>query len=97
MRQWTITEKNLAGHEWIGLEASVESATDANKQKLAGKIVNETKNTLQLQTKNGEKIVPKKEVKLKVRLESGWTELNTKNWCFSPENRVKAFFKNKKR
>ncbi|MFH0954928.1 MAG: ribonuclease P protein subunit [Candidatus Micrarchaeota archaeon] len=96
MQKWNIMEKNIGGHEWIGLEAVVEHSTDPHKRGLAGKITDETKNTLKLETTAGEKTIPKKEVQLKVKLSNGWTKLDTAKWCFSPENRVKAFFKNKR-
>ncbi len=95
MRQWNITEKNIGGHEWIGLTAVVESSKDPNKKKLSGKITDETKNTLRSETQKGEKTIPKKEVELRVKLENDWVELNTAKWRFSPENRIKAFLKKK--
>lgn len=96
MQKYLITEQNLPAHEWIGLLCTVAQSPDAGKKGLKGKIVDETKNTLLIQTQTGEKVLPKTEVKLEIELDGKKVALDTANWCFSPENRIKAFFKKKK-
>jgi ribonuclease P protein subunit POP4 len=91
-----ISRENLPAHEWIGLECKVVASTDPNRVGLKGKIVDETKNTITIETTQGEKIVPKQEVELEIGLEKEKAILKTKEWCFSPENRIKAFLKKKK-
>lgn len=94
---WNISSRNLPAHEWIGLDCKVLESADPNKRGLKGKIVDETQHTVLIETAVGEKMFPKKEGILEVRLEEGWTRLETKDWCFRPEDRIKAFFKNKKK
>lgn len=91
-----ISKENLSAHEWIGLECKVVASTDSGRKGLKGKIVNETRNTITIETAGGEKIVPKKEVELEIVLEKEKVVLKTKEWCFAPENRIKAFLKKKK-
>ncbi len=91
-----ISKENLPGHEWIGLECKIIASTDSSRNGMKGKIVGETKNTITIETEHGEKIVPKKEVELEIALEKEKVVLKTKEWCFAPENRVKAFLKKKK-
>lgn len=97
MTHWQITEKNLAAHEWIGLSCRVIESTDPSRKNIHGTIVDESKNTLTIQTTQSEKKIPKKEVELQVELDSQKVRLRTADWCMAPENRIKAFFKNKKR
>lgn len=56
-----ITPENLVAHELCGLKVKVESSTDARRKGVKGVVVWETQHTLVIQTKEGEKIVPKKE------------------------------------
>ena len=63
---------------------------------LKGKIVDETKNTIIVETKSGEKTVPKAEGELEVFFGAKKIALDPRPWCVAPENRIKAFFKNKK-
>jgi len=55
-----ITPENLAVHELIGLKARVAESLSLPHRGISGMVVDETKNTLVLRTKTGEKAVPKK-------------------------------------
>lgn len=50
-----ITSENLHAHEIIGLDAKVELSGNT----MSGRVINETKNTIILQTKQGVKQIPK--------------------------------------
>ena len=63
---WQVDERVLPAHEWMGLECEVVRSTDKSRVGLKGKIVDETKNTIIVETKSGEKTVPKAEVELEV-------------------------------
>ena len=67
-KNYCITVKNLACHEWIGLNAKVAESTDKSRIGIKGKIIDETKNLVVIETEKGEKRLPKKEVKLMVEL-----------------------------
>ncbi|MBS3062085.1 MAG: ribonuclease P protein subunit [Candidatus Diapherotrites archaeon] len=91
-----ITEKNLAGHEWIGLDAVVIASTDPGRVGKKGRIVGETKNTVVLESDSREIVLPKKEVKLEIEWKEKKYTLDLKEWCFRPEDRIKALVKKKK-
>ncbi|VVB99128.1 Ribonuclease P protein component 1 [uncultured archaeon] len=55
-----ITPENIAVHELIGLHAKVKESLSLPHRGLEGTVVDETKNTLVLETGKGEKAVPKK-------------------------------------
>jgi ribonuclease P protein subunit POP4 len=54
-----ITLENITMHELIGLDATVVESNNAAIVGLSGKIVDETKSMLVLDTKNGMKKIPK--------------------------------------
>ena len=58
-------------HELIGLKCEVTKSNDENKKGLKGIIIKETKNTLKIKNEDIEKILPKKEVELKIWLPNG--------------------------
>lgn len=60
-KNYTITRENLPIHELIGLDVSVVTSTDSNKKGLSGRIVDETQRTFTIETRMGEKTVPKHE------------------------------------
>jgi ribonuclease P protein subunit POP4 len=55
-----ITPANLVRHELIGLKVKIAKSTDKTQKGLTGKVIDETYNTLKIETKNGEKTVIKK-------------------------------------
>ena len=90
-KNYCITEKNLASHEWIGLQAKVVESTDPNRIGIQGRIVDETKNLVVIETKKGEKKLPKKEVKLMVLLGKEKVLLECDKLIQRPEDRTKYF------
>jgi ribonuclease P protein subunit POP4 len=55
-----ITPKNLIKHELIGLEVEVADSTNKFQVGVKGLVVDETKNTLIIETKRGMKKIQKK-------------------------------------
>ncbi len=53
--------KNIVLHELIGLRVRISFSHDASRIGVAGTVVNETKNTLVVDTKHGTERVPKRE------------------------------------
>jgi len=90
-KKYCITKKNLACHEWIGLQAEVVDSSDKSRKGLKGKIVSETKNLVVIETKKGEKKLPKKEVKLMVKLGQERVLLDCSKLGQRPEDRIKYF------
>jgi len=66
-----ITQQNVLAHELIGLFAKVIDSKDPLLKNLQGKIVYETRNILVIDLKQDIKRIPKKVVKLSLRLPDG--------------------------
>jgi len=55
-----ITPQNLVRHELIGLAVKIAKSTDPTQKGLKGRVIDESHNTLKIETKEGkEKIIPK--------------------------------------
>ena len=90
----SITAKNLIRHELIGLKVKIEESTDPTQKGLKGKVIDETYNTIKIETAKGkEKVIPKKNSvfiftlpnKTKVQVEG-------KLLVARPEDRIKKKF-----
>ena len=92
-KHYNITKKNIWAHELIGLKARVIESTDKGRVGIQGVIIDETKNTIVLESANKIKVLPKKEVVLEVELESGKVILDCKQIIFRPEDRIKMFWR----
>lgn len=90
-KNYRITAKNLKCHEWIGLKAKVVESTDKTRIGMKGKIIDETKNLIVMETEKGEKIIPKREVKLMVELGTEKVLLECDQLIQRPEDRIKYF------
>ena len=84
-----ITAKNIVKHELIGLKAEVVKSKNKSLVGLKGKIVDETRNMLTIETKNGDKKVIKSECVLKLWLPKEVVEVDGKLLVGSPEKRIK--------
>lgn len=66
------TKENLARHEWIGLSAHVERASDPTLVGMAGRVVDETLRTVTLERTGGkEAVVQKRGTTLRLELPTG--------------------------
>jgi len=54
-----ITPHNLVRHELIGLRVEVKDSTNKAQIGLKGTVIDETYKTLKIETKKGEKVIPK--------------------------------------
>jgi len=88
-KNYEITKKNLKFHELIGLKVSVTKGS-TERIGLKGTIVDETKQTFVIETKNGEKIVPKIESIFEFDIK-GKVILSGKDILKRPEDRVKEW------
>lgn len=55
----TINAYNLLRHELCGLSVKVEKSTDPTQKGLSGKVIDETYNTIKIETKGKEKTLIK--------------------------------------
>ena len=94
MKKYNITPENFPAHEWIGLQAQIVSSWDASLNGIAGKIIDETKNTLAVETKKGIKMVPKKGSKIKFAINpKDQITFDCSLMEERPEERTKIFYK----
>ena len=74
--------EKIEKEEWIGLAAKIEY----NKQLFEGKIIDETKNTIIIKTKEGKKKILKNNAKIEIRGKI----MNGKKLTKRPEDRIKG-------
>jgi len=66
-----ITTDNITSHEFIGLNTEIVKSTNSQVIGLNGRIINETKSMFTINTRNGDRTIPK----------------NTNSWKFSIQNK----------
>ena len=86
-----ITGQNIGAMEWIGLTAKVVASTQESRAGASGRVVKETKNTVVLEGKNGDIVLPKPEVTLEFEVNGKRLVVRMDEWCFRPEDRIKAW------
>ncbi|OWT33684.1 ribonuclease P protein component 1 [Methanobrevibacter sp. 87.7] len=86
-----ITSENIIFHELIGLEVEVINSSNESLVGINGKVVDETKKTLLIETfNNSEKLLPKDVSIFKFTLPNGsHVEVNGKILLSRPEDRIK--------
>jgi len=84
-----ITSKNIKKHELIGLDVEVVQAKNQSLVGLNGKVVDETRNLLVIETKDGEKKVLKENTTFKFTLEKEAVEVDGLVLVGQSEDRIK--------
>ncbi len=85
-----ITPRNILRHELIGLFVEIVEAKNKTQLGMKGLVVNETKNTLWIETEKGVKKVLKKDCKFMFTLPSGKkVVVEGKLLAKRPEERIK--------
>lgn len=88
-----ITPYNLLRHEIIGLNARIISVTDKEFM-TSGRIVDETRNTLKIETKSGVKIIPKDCVVIELNLPNdAIVRVDGRLLVSKPEDRIKKKYR----
>lgn len=85
-----ITQQNIINHELIGLEAQILQSTNKALIGLSGKIVDETKSMLLIETSHGEKMIPKSHSKWQFKLNNQEFILDGNMITKRPEDRIKV-------
>lgn len=85
------TKQNLARHEWIGLPATVERASDPGSEGASGRLVDESLRTVTIEKGDGrEVVVQKRGTALRFELPTGErTSLDLGALEYRPQDRVK--------
>jgi len=85
-----ISPQNLVRHELIGLDVKIKDSTNKSQVGLRGKVIGETYSTLQIETKKGEKIIPKDITIFIFTLPNGTkVQVDGKVLIGRPEDRIK--------
>lgn len=85
-----ITQQNIVNHELIGLDAQILESTNKTFVGLSGKIVDETKSMLLIETKHGTKMIAKRYNTWKFGLNDQSFIVNGGNISKRPEDRIKV-------
>ncbi|MBC7100493.1 ribonuclease P protein component 1 [Methanothermobacter tenebrarum] len=90
-----ITPRNVFRHELIGLKVKVAESPHKDFKGLKGKVIDETKNTLKIELKDGKEIIiPKNVAKFHFKLPDGQVvEIDGRIIVGRPEERIKKKFK----
>lgn len=89
------TPENLVRHELIGLDVEVADSTDTGRQGLEGRVVDETRGTLVVETADGERRVPKDEATFRFALEEAEVRVEGGLLVARPEERILKKFPRK--
>ncbi len=85
-----ITPSNLVRHELIGLEVKVVKSTNPSQAGLSGRVVDESRNILTIETRAGVRNLPKDSCIFSFHLPSGeWVRVEGRLLVARPEDRVK--------
>ncbi len=79
----------ILADELIGLQVRVEKSTDPGREGLRGKVVDETRNTLVVDTGRGEKVLPKAECIFAFHYKGRWVRVDGRLLVARPEDRIK--------
>ena len=89
-----ITPQNVFRHEFIGLSVEIIDSNHEGLIGIQGIIIDETRNTITIDTGNEEKIIPKANVTLLFTLPEGdKVSIDGKVILARPEDRIKKKFK----
>lgn len=89
-----ITPQNVFRHEFIGLTVEVIDSNHEGYVGLQGRIIDETRNTIKIDTGKGEKTIPKENVIFLFTLPEGEkVSIDGKVIIARPEDRIKKKFK----
>lgn len=83
------TPENIVRHELIGLEVDIKKSKDPQKEKIKGKVFDETKKMLKIDTGDKEVAVPKRESEFLFKLpENEKVKVNGNVIYGRPEERI---------
>ena len=89
----SINEFNLPRHELIGLKVEIIECTNRENVGLKGIVIDESYNIIKIETKKGEKSIPKNITVFKFTLPNGKNvKVNGKLLVARPEDRIKKKF-----
>ena len=85
-----ITPSNLVRHELVGLEVRITKSFNPSQVGLSGKVVDETRNMLLIETSDGVRSFPKETCAFSFRIPTGeWVRVEGTLLIARPEDRIK--------
>ncbi len=90
-------EKNINIHELIGLDVIVVNSTNPLQRGIKGNIVDETRNTIIIETERGRKIIMKKGARFRVKLGDGYVDITGNEINYRPQERIKKILRRRRR
>lgn len=84
-----VKAKNLPRHDLIGLDVKIVSSSNKSLVGLTGRIVNETRNTLEIEGDKKVRKIMKSQVVLEVKLDNHTYHVDGKLLVGRPEDRIK--------
>ncbi|HSO25012.1 MAG TPA: ribonuclease P protein component 1 [Methanobacteriaceae archaeon] len=89
-----ITPQNLFQHELIGLNVEIIESPNNGLIGIKGKVVDETRNTIRVETDDGsESVIPKNVAIFHFQTPKGKVEIDGKILVSRPEDRIKKKFR----
>jgi ribonuclease P protein subunit POP4 len=85
----SISKSNIHKHEFLGRTVKVVSQSDKSWEGVTGKIVNETKNTFLMEINGVERVLPKKNTVLSLKIKDEEIKVDVSKLTFRPEDRIK--------
>ncbi len=86
-----ISPRNILRHELIGLDVLVTGASNPSMLGLAGRVIDETRNTLVIRSDRGTKRVQKAGTRFRITLPDGvLVEIDGSALVMPPEKRINA-------
>ena len=84
-----ISSRNILRHELIGLDVLVSGAANPLHRGLSGRIIDETKNMIAIQTVQGTKRIQKMHSRFRMHLPDGtFVEIDGSALTLAPEKRI---------
>lgn len=80
---------NITQHELIGLKAEIKESKNKSLTGLKGKVIDETRNMLKIETEKGEKEIPKKDCTFSFKLDDKKVQVEGRLLVGRPEDRIK--------
>ncbi len=87
-----ITPQNLVRHELIDLQVKVVDCTNKASVGLTGRVVDETRNTLVIESEGKEKRLVKEQCIFSFKVGGKWVRVDGKIIIARPEDRIKKRF-----
>jgi len=84
-----ISPQNVLRHELIGLDVLVSGAANPTHRGISGRIIDETKNLLVIETSRGLKRIPKMQSRFQLHIPcGGLVEIDGSVMTLAPEKRI---------